>query len=153
MSSIDPVDSSVLGHVLCQHRDLHSRLLMLRSSFATPRPPDAASLANLRARLRSLREHLADHFAQEERGGFLEDSIARMPRLSAAAREVVAEHPRLLAELDGLLERLPVRDIRQGSWDEATRGFSAFADHLLSHERNENAVIQQGYNEDFGLPD
>jgi iron-sulfur cluster repair protein YtfE (RIC family) len=147
------VDPVILGHLLCQHRDLHARLLALRADFADQHAATQPPLAAIRDRLLDLRDHLRDHFVQEEKGGFLEESIARMPRLSVAAREVVAEHPRLLAELDTLLESLPMRDIRQEAWDAAVRGFATFTDHLLAHERNENAVVQQGYNEDFGFGD
>ena len=146
------VDPVILGHLLGQHRDLHARLLALRADFAataTHAPP----LDAIRHRLTDLRDHLCDHFDQEEQGGFLEESIARMPRLSVAAREVMAEHPRLLTELDALVKKLPAQDVRDDSWDEAVYGFAAFANHLLAHERNENAVVQQGYNEDFGFGD
>lgn len=149
-SRIDPV---VLGHLLAEHRELHARLLALRADFARPRSPDVADLEALRSRLLGLREHLARHFAQEENGGHLEESIARIPRLSPAARAVVAEHPRLLAELDALLERLAMRDIRDTSWTAASDAFAMFTERLLDHERNENDVLQQGYNEDFGIPD
>lgn len=150
LSRIDPV---VLGHLLSQHRDLHARLLVLQKVFDRRQCPGGADLEQLRGGLRGLREYLAGHFSQEETGGHLEESIARMPRLSAAARAVVADHPRLLAEIDALLEGLAMRDIRGSGWSEAVDAFTAFADHLLEHERNENAVLQQGYNEDFGLPD
>jgi hypothetical protein len=150
---VSRIDPSVLGHMLAEHRDLHARLLELRAEFGQPRRPGAAGLESLRGRLRSLREHLAGHFAQEESGGHLEESIARIPRLSHAARAVVAEHPRLLAELDALLERLAVRDIPDASWTASAGAFATFTEHLLDHERNENDVLQQGYNEDFGLPD
>ena len=103
--------------------------------------------------LAELREHLREHFEQEETGGFLEESIARMPRLSGAASDVIADHPRLLAELDSLLESVGHRDTSDAAWSEASRGFSVFADHLLAHERNENAVVQAGYNEDLGFGD
>jgi len=149
-SRIDPV---VLEHLLAEHRELHARLLALRADFARPLSPDAAGLEALRSRLLGLREHLARHFAQEEHGGHLEESIARIPRLSLAARAVVAEHPRLLADLDALLERLAVRDIRDASWTSAADAFATFTERLLDHERNENDVLQQGYNEDFGIPD
>lgn len=147
------VDPVILGHLLGQHRDLHARLLALRADFAAAHDANPPSAKAVRDRLLELRDHLRDHFVQEEQGGFLEESIARMPRLSVAAREVVAEHPRLLAELDTLVATLPTRDLRDDSWDEAARGFAAFTDHLLAHERNENAVVQQGYNEDFGFSD
>ena len=97
--------------------------------------------------------HTARQFAQEERGGFMEDSLCRMPRLAEAAREVLAEHPALLAELDGLLERLAARDSGGEVWRQAGHDFEAFASRLLAHERNENAVVQEGYNEDLGFGD
>ena len=71
----------------------------------------------------------------------------------AAAREVLAEHPPLLADVDGLLERLAARDSGGEAWQQAGRDFEAFASRLLAHERNENAVVQEGYNEDLGLAD
>ena len=153
MFSSGRVDPVILEHLLGQHRDLHARLLALRADFAAEHDAGAPPPKAVRDRLLELRDHLRDHFVQEEQGGFLEESIARMPRLSVAAREVVADHPRLLAELDTLLDRLPAQDVRDESWDEAAHGFAAFTEHLLAHERNENAVVQQGYNEDFGFGD
>jgi len=147
------VDPVILGHLLGQHRDLHARLLALRADFAPVHDAGHAPVKAIRDRLEDLRDHLRDHFVQEEQGGFLEESIARMPRLSMAAREVMADHPRLLAELNTLLDKLPAQDVRDASWDEAAHGFAAFTEHLLAHERNENAVVQQGYNEDLGLVD
>lgn len=137
----DPV---ILGHLLAQHRDLHEFLTAARSAFSVGRREAHAALCGLRA-------HLAAHFLQEEQGGFLEESIARMPRLAAAAAGVVREHPRLLAELDGLIERVAVADIPPAAWALAGRDFAGFCTHLLAHERNENAVVQEGYNEDLGL--
>lgn len=153
MFSSSRVDPTILGHLLSQHHDLHARILALRAAFAPVDVPGPTVPGEVRELLRALRERLAEHFAQEERGGFLEDSIARLPRLAAAARGVLAEHPRLLVELDALLESLPIRDIPAEQWRAARRRFTEFAEHLLAHERNEHAVVQQGYNEDFGIPE
>lgn len=137
----DPV---ILGHILAQHRELHERILAVRAAFAAG--PTAA-----RAELDTLREHLAAHFRQEERGGFLEESITRLPRLAPAASGLLREHAALLAEVDGLLDRLAAPDIPAAAWARAGRDFEDFCGHLLAHERNENAVVQEGYNEDLGL--
>lgn len=153
MISPDRIDPVILGHILGQHRELHAQLIAARAAFIETAPPDAAQVATARALLQSLREHLRGHFEQEEQGGFMEESIARMPRLSRVVRDVMADHPQLLAELDALLETLSVRDISRESWTAARRGFAMFADHLVAHERNENAVVQEGYNEDLGLVD
>ena len=148
MASIDRADPVIMGHLLAQHRELHDLLVGARAGFEDSGGGEAA-----RGRLLTLRDHLARHFAQEEEGGYLEESLTRMPRLSRAVRDVLGEHPRLLAELDGLLERLAARDIGGEAWRQAGRDFEAFASHLLAHERNENAVVQEGYNEDLGLAD
>jgi hypothetical protein len=148
MASIDRADPTIMGHLLAQHRELHDLLVEARGALAGPLAQTPA-----RERLRALREHLASHFEQEEEGGYLEESLARMPRLARDVRAVLGEHPGLLAELDGLLDHLSARDIGEVAWRQAGHDFEAFASHLLAHERRENAVVQEGYNEDLGLVD
>ena len=139
--------------VLQQHRELHDQLAAAREPLAGSDPPDGARRSAARAALECLRAHLADHFAREEAGGYLEESITRMPRLSAAMRAVLGEHAGLLAEIDRLIEAVGRPDNDARSWAQASRAFDTFAAHLLTHERNENAVVQEGYNEDLGLVD
>lgn len=153
MLSSDRIDPVILGHILGHHRELHSRLLTLKAAYAEPVADGPQQMDAVGKLLVELRGHLQEHFKQEETGGFLEESIARMPRLSNAASDVIADHPRLLAELDSLLELVGRRDTSGAAWSEASRGFAVFADHLRVHERNENAVVQAGYNEDLGFGD
>jgi iron-sulfur cluster repair protein YtfE (RIC family) len=151
MASIDRADPVIMGHLLAQHRELHDLLVDARGMFQ--QPPGEVARADAAARLGALRQHLARHFVQEEQGGFMEESLTRMPRLARAVGQVMAEHPTLLAELDGLLEGLAARDSGGEAWRQAGRDFEAFASRLLAHERNENAVVQEGYNEDLGFAD
>lgn len=151
--ALDRTDPIILGHILQQHRELHDQLVAARESLAGIDPPDVARHAAARAALEGLRAHLADHFAREEAGGYLEESITRMPRLSAAMRAVLGEHAGLLAEIDRLIEGLGRPDSDGRSWAQVSRDFETFATRLLAHERNENAVVQEGYNEDLGLMD
>ena len=157
MASLDRADPVIMGHVLAQHRDLHALTTAARAVFSAPGPVDTARVRGAIDTLGQLRAHLREHFSQEEAGGFLEESVTRMPRLSQAMAAVLAEHPGLLAELDRLIEVLERADIDAGSalpeWERADHAFAAFAQHLLAHERNENAVVQEGYNEDLGLVD
>ena len=157
MASIDRSDPVILGHVLAEHRDLFHLMHSVQSRFAMAGPPSPERRADVLESLHHLREHLGDHFAQEELGGFLEEAMTRMPRLSAAVRSIVAQHPALLAELDRVIEQLAVVEKSGGavagamSWSGAAHAFEAFAAHMAAHERSENAVVQEGYNEDLGL--
>lgn len=151
MGSIDRSDPVILGHVLAEHRDLFNLMHSVETVFAASGPPTPERRAAALESLHMLRDHLADHFTQEERGGFLEEAMTRVPRLSAAVRSIVAQHPALLAELDRVIEELGIVTAGADSWPRAAHAFDAFATHMSAHERSENAVVQDGYNEDLGL--
>jgi hypothetical protein len=153
MASIDRSDPVILGHVLAEHQDLFNRLTTARRTFAAEAPPHPAERAALQACLSSLRDHLQEHFSLEEQGGFLEESVARMPRLGPAVAALVAQHPTLLAELDTIIASLSSSTLSAMAWQQAGQAFAGFAAHMTAHERNENAVVQEGYNEDLGLVD
>ena len=157
MASMNRSDPVILGHVLAEHRDLFHLMHSVQSRLAMTGPPSPERRADVLESLHHLREHLGDHFAQEELGGFLEEAMTRMPRLSAAVRSIVAQHPALLAELDRVIDELTIVEKSGGgaagakSWPAAVHAFEAFAAHMAAHERSENTVVQEGYNEDLGL--
>lgn len=153
MKATDRSDPVILGHVLGEHRELHAAIAAVRCLLEKGSGSPNGCADDLVAALNSLRHHLADHFAKEEQGGFLEESVARVPRLSKAVAGVLAEHPRLLAEIDALIESVPTTAMPPEAWRSCGQGFDRFAGHLVTHERNENSVVQEGYNEDLGLVD
>jgi len=151
MASIDRSDPVILSHVLAEHRDLFHLLLSVRSALAAAGPPTPERRSDVLESMHHLRDHLADHFAQEEQGGFLEEAITRVPRLSAAVRSILGQHPGLLADLDRLIGDLGSSADHPEAWGRASRDFEAFSARMTAHERSENAVVQSGYNEDLGL--
>ena len=151
MPSIDRADPVILGHVLAQHRDLFNLMQSVRAGLAATACPGSPDCACLLESLHRLRQHLHDHFAQEESGGFLEESVARVPRLSSAMRVILAQHPALLAELDALIAGLDGAAPSAAAWATAAAAFDRFAEHMNEHEHRENAVVQEGYNENLGL--
>jgi len=153
MAAIDRADPIIMGHILVGHRHLHDLVAAARAAFQAAGVAATGTTADVHERLVTLRHHLHSHFAEEESGGHLEESVSRMPRLNGAVKAVLAEHPALLAELDALILRLARREMPHASWEQAVRDFEAFARHLMAHERGENAVVQEGYNEDLGLTD
>ncbi len=151
MASIDRSDPVILSHVLAEHRDLFHLLLSVRSALANAGPPTPDRRSDVLHSMHHLRDHLADHFAQEEQGGFLEEAVARIPRLSAAVRSILGQHSLLLANLDRVIEDLEAAPADSGAWARANHDFEAFSARMTAHERSENAVVQSGYNEDLGL--
>ncbi len=149
MASLDRADPVILGHILQEHRELHGLLRSTREAIAAPHesPSATTGAAGCERIARALTAQ------QEEEGGFLEESLARLPRLASAAREVLAEHPDLLDEADRLIERTSRGDIPAQGWATLCHDVDRFATRLLDHERRENRVVQQGYNEDLGLVD
>jgi len=151
MASIDRTDPVILGHMLVEHRDLFNLIFSVRSAFAAEAASTPDRLTVLLSMLHHLRDHLHDHFAQEEEGGFLEEAVTRMPRLSAAARSILRQHPGLLAELDRVIGAIEPTTDPAESWSQAGDDFEMFSAHMAAHEQSENAVVQEGYNEDLGL--
>jgi len=155
MPSIDRPDPVILGHLLSEHRELFQQLSALRTMLAAEAPPGCDRLRELVRAIATLRGHLADHFRQEESGGFLEEAVARMPRLGSAATEVLGQHGALLADLDRIVDRFA--DAGEApctaEWLAMHDAFDTFMRRMQAHERAENAVVQQGYNEDLGLDD
>lgn len=150
MASIERSDPVILGHLLAEHRELFTLIQAVRTAFAAPGEPSAARRAGVVESLRLLRCHLRDHFSQEECGGFMEEAVTRIPRLSAAMRSILGQHPALLGQLDRVIAALEPPE-SPGSWAIAAGDYEAFAAQMTAHERRENAVLQEGYNEDLGL--
>ena len=155
MTSIERPDPVILGHLLSEHRELFQQLAALRTMLAAESPPGCERLRELVRAIKTLRGHLADHFRQEETGGFIEEAVARIPRLGSAAKEVLDQHASLLADLDRIVDRFA--DAGEApcaeEWRAMHEAFDAFMQRMQAHERAENAVVQQGYNEDLGLDD
>lgn len=153
MPSLDRPDPAILGHVLAEHRELFQLISQAKHAFNDTGRPLGKRREFARETLTTLRHHLADHFAQEERGGFLEEAVTRVPRLGRRMEEILQQHPPLLAELDSLTAALADSQLDPTDWRAIGQQFETFVGHLQAHERSENAVVQEGYNEDLGLAD
>ena len=151
--SLDRPDPVIMNHVLAEHSDLFQLVSRAKTAFADTGRPLAKRREFAVATIESLRAHLHEHFTQEEQGGFLEEAVTRIPRLGHRMEEILKQHPALLAELDRLTAALADSRLIEADWLKIGRQFAAFVDHLQAHERSENAVVQEGYNEDLGLGD
>jgi iron-sulfur cluster repair protein YtfE (RIC family) len=135
-----------VDHLLAEHRRLHALLRQARSAIIQSGGPDRdASLADVAATLRHLREELKHHFAEEEVGGCLDEAVSRCPRLSAEARRIESEHPELLHEIDRLIAQALDGDQSVANRIALEKSFSDLCQQLHAHEAAENALLRQGF--------
>ncbi len=128
-----------LGTQLDQVRDMF-RETVLRGRY------DRHAVSALVQRLLALRDELAEHFRQEEIGGYLEEIIARAPTLSAAVRLVERQHVQMLQELGRVIHGTQRADPL--ALARLKEQFDRFAMRLAAHEQMEDRLLQQAFQVD-----
>jgi hypothetical protein len=93
----------------------------------------------------ALRDELAQHFAEEEAGGCIEEAVCRCPRLASEARHVERQHPVLLDELDGVIALARVLQPGRVGRQTLLNEFDEFAANLKKHESAEDHILQVGF--------
>jgi hypothetical protein len=126
-------------HLASEHRRLSEHLRRIDQQFKRSSPSDLTeSLSRLRA-------DLAAHFKEEECGGCLEEAVVHDPNLAADAGRVSNEHPRLLADLDRLIDQIGASDTSKPLLDEIKQEYGQFAQSLREHEAAENRILQESF--------
>jgi iron-sulfur cluster repair protein YtfE (RIC family) len=135
-----------IDHLRAEHRRLHAMLIRARSAVQQMNGPDRdAKLSDVAKILEQVRVELAQHFAEEEEGGCLEEAVSRCPRLSHDANRIESEHVEILAELDRL-----IAEAKDGPENVATRiavgrDFDELCTQLHAHEAAENALLRDAF--------
>jgi hypothetical protein len=128
--------------MLRTHAALHEDLEGLKDALA--------SVAAVQRCLAELRSHVADHFRQEEQGGYMAAVLARQPHKERAVQQLLAEHRQLAEALDGLLAEVAAAE----TVDDGFRGrVWAWAERLRHHEAEENVLVEDAFNRDVGPTD
>ncbi len=107
-------------------------------------------------RLTRLRDQLATHFSLEEAFGYLDDPVEIAPRLSDLAENLLKEHRRLqdrISELVNFTWALQNRGSLQVAFRQVAKEFHGFHNDLRRHERREQLLILQAYDDDIGVGD
>ena len=107
-------------------------------------------------RLTRLRDQLATHFSLEEAFGYFDDPIDLAPRLSDTAESLLREHRKLQARISELVTfawALHNRGALKVAFDQVAREFNGFHADLKRHERREQLLILQAYDDDIGVGD
>jgi hypothetical protein len=141
-----------LDVVVCQHHDLKNRVDSLRCQAARAVNDEelAGAINHIRKALIALREVMVAHFSQEAEGGYLEEAVARSPRLAAAADACEREHPLLVRTIGDLIVMAGDAPNRQ-TWEKLAFGVNMLTKKMLDHESVENRILREGFNEDPAL--
>jgi hypothetical protein len=144
-----------LANIVAEHRNLQQRCKQLRQLVSQPREEAGltAAICELSLQVRELRDLLKLHLVREAAGGYLEEAVARVPRLSPEADAVERQHPELLRELAALIEAVKTARPSLDNWARIGRTVERFVVGLLAHESAENQILQQGFNEDPAIFD
>ncbi len=106
--------------------------------------------------LEDLRDHLALHFALEEAYGYFDEPLQVDPRLCLRAKELRSQHRELYLVICDLIDHAMKLHDGHNVRALARRLVAEFADfdaQLNRHERDENDLIQQEWDDDIGVGD
>jgi len=106
--------------------------------------------------LEDLRDHLALHFALEEAYGYFDEPLRVDPRLCSRAKALRSQHRDLyLLACDLIDHAMRLHDGHNISSlaRELVAEFNEFDTQLQEHERGENDLIQQEWDDDIGVGD
>jgi iron-sulfur cluster repair protein YtfE (RIC family) len=103
--------------------------------------------------VQNLRNILAEHFAAEEKDGYLAPVIAVAPYLSRQANELQSQHGHLLESLNDFISRLQMSEPPFESWQAAYRELETLLLDLRRHEQAENEAVQAAFGNDVAAAD
>jgi hemerythrin len=136
---------------LAEHRDLHQVFDRIRAAIAATDAPTPEQRREVTQMIVNLRDCLAQHFAQEERGGYLEEAVTRLPRLEAKAAALQRQHGELLDAANAVLIAARQAATPADAWNVLRIEYTKLMQRLCAHEAAENEVLQTAFNEDIGL--
>jgi hypothetical protein len=125
-------------HLRSEHKQIHQALVAVERDLGAA-DPQCDSL-RMRDSLQRLNETLAEHFAEEEQGGCLEEAICYDPRLSPDVARIEKEHPDILKLLDRLIGRSA-----ECHTPDFHVSFRQFAQTLHAHESAENRILHTAF--------
>jgi len=147
MSGQLPTDNAA-QQIADDHRSLRASLEEVARALREPHAPGEAALL-----VRGLAEHLEQHFRREEEGGYFKDVACRAPQLARLAAGLELEHPLLLKRLRAIGGQLECEADPLGSRPRLVEEFAEFTQAIISHEQDEQQLIQQTFNDELGCSD
>jgi hypothetical protein len=141
MSDKRPQMLQVMSHA---HEVLRKQIADLRQFWSeVSQLGQGPKYEEMGGRVKRLRDILADHFASEERGGYLADAVNTAPRLSESAKTLESQHAEFLKTLDRFIGRLANCESAYHCWEDVGAEFEDFMQRLDQHEADEMSLVRQ----------
>jgi hypothetical protein len=136
-----------------EHDKLMRRIAEIRNWWSELDQFGLPKFGEMGMRVEELRDLLAEHFAEEEKGGELASALAVAPHFSRRAHELEAQHGQILERLNDFINRLTMSEPPFSSWQGACEEFEAIVAELRQHERAEHEIVQSASGNDMGTAD
>lgn len=146
-------DASPTGGLHAAHDALHREIDALNEWCHEAEELGQPRFGQLGLRVKALEDIVAEHFAQEERGGYMAPVVAADPRFAVPAEELQAEHARILRRFDDVAEKLKGSPCGYTCWSEGQRDICSLLSDLRRHEHAENELWQSAFDEDPAAAD
>jgi hypothetical protein len=147
-----PIASSPTG-LQEAHASLHKEIDDMKTWCHEVEEIGQPRFGQLGLRLKVLRDHVAGHFAAEERGGYMSPVVAADPRFAVPAEELLAEHARILKRFDEVAAKLAGTPAGYTCWSEGQRDICSVLADLERHEHAENELWQSAFEVETGVSD
>jgi hypothetical protein len=146
-------DRSSLNSFLKEHQELARRIAELRKWWTELDELGIRKFGEMAFRVQELRDLLAEHFTEEERGGYLSSALTAAPQFAPQAATLCAQHPQFLERLDHLIGRLRDSEPTSTYWRASRSEVEQVIADLRQHEQRENAIVQAAFEQDLGTND
>lgn len=139
---------------LDEHRECMEYVVALEACL-DQRPDDSERwIGGLLDHLPGLARTMREHFEAEEKGPLFTELPKRRPTVGARINALKEEHPRLLTEIDRIIEITGgMRQAELYELREINARIQLFVARLRRHEATENEIIFEAYWDDVGVGD
>jgi len=151
--SANPAHLNSLRAFLEEHQKLTRGIAELRRWWSELDELGIRKFGEMASRVQELRVLLADHFAEEESGGYLSSALAAAPEFTAQAAALGGEHAQFLERLDHLIARLRDSEDASNYWRASRAEVEQIVVDLRQHEHQENALVHAAFKDDVEGPD
>lgn len=141
--------NNVGAKILSEHQHLRALLKALEQHLQQPGESDVW-LTGLRDMLAGLVDVCSEHFKLEEEAELHVQLREQSPRLASRLEKLLAEHARILAELQKLVADLATPSAAPGQTERLKQQVSSALEEVRQHERAENEVMMDAYWDDLG---